>query len=117
MISSISSTLSAIKAFGEKMGVTASNVANAQTEGFKKSRATLTEGSRNDVQVEVTQINTPGPSIVEVHDDGIAEKEMSNVNLAEEIPETITAQRGLEVNLTVIKTQDEMLGSIIDMVG
>lgn len=42
---------------------------------------------------------------------------MSNVDLAEEIPETITAQRGFQINLVTIKTQDEMLGNIIDMVG
>ena len=117
MISSLSSTLSAIKAFGEKMGVTANNVANVETVAFKKSRAVIEEGLRNDVQVEITQINTPGSSIVEAHDEGLREKELPNVDLAEEIPGIITAQRGFQANLVTIKTQDEMLGSIIDMVG
>ena len=38
-------------------------------------------------------------------------------DLAEEIPRTITAQRSYEANLTVIKTRDEMLGTLVDIVG
>ena len=42
---------------------------------------------------------------------------MSNVDLTEEIPQTITAQRGYEANLKLIETQDEMLGSVLDILG
>jgi flagellar basal-body rod protein FlgC len=115
MILSVSSTLSALRAFGAKMGVNANNVANADTEGYKKRRAVLQEGSNNDVQVDIEQVNTPGPAVAEEKDGQITEKEMSNVDLAEELTQTILNQRGLEVNLTTLKTQDEMIGSVIDM--
>jgi len=116
MIFSIQSTLSAIKAFGEKMGVTANNVANVETEEFKKSRATLVEGPRENVAVEITQSETPGPLVVDVTDGQFTEREMSNVDLAEEIPQMIIAQRGYEANLATLRTEDEMLKSIIDII-
>ena len=80
MICSASNTLSAIKAFGEKMGVTADNVANVETEEFKKRRAVFQEGIRGDLQVEVTQVETPGPTRIEVHDGMIEKKESSKAN-------------------------------------
>jgi flagellar basal-body rod protein FlgC len=116
MTFSIQSTLSAIKAFGEKMGVTANNIANVQTEEFKKSTATLVEGPRENVDVEITQPDIPGPVIVDETDGQLTQKEMSNVDLAEEIPQTIIAQRGYEANLATLRTQDEMVKSIIDII-
>ena len=117
MISSVGSTISALQAFGKKMGVTANNVANVQSEKFKKSRAVLTEGQRNDVAVAVEKIDIPGPIINEVNGKETIEKELSNVNLAEEIPQTIIAQRSYEANLKTLQTQDEMLKNIIDIKG
>lgn len=117
MISSANSTLSALNAFDKKMDVIANNVANVETEEFKKSKATLVEGPENSVKVEVTQPEDPGPTVVEVTDGQIEEKEMSNVDLTEEIPQSIVALRGYEANLATIRTQDEMLNSILDIVG
>ena len=117
MIGSINHSISALNAFGKKLSVTANNVANAETEDFKKSRAILQEGESGDVMVEIVQINTPGPKVVEGYNGEMVEKEMSNVDLAEEMPQAIISQRGYEVNLKMIKTEDEMLGSLIDMVG
>jgi flagellar basal-body rod protein FlgC len=116
MTFSMQSTLSAIKAFGVKMGVTANNIANVETEEFKKSRATLVEGPKENVAVEITQPEISGPVVVEETEGQFAEKEMSNVDLAEEIPQTIIAQRGYEANLATLRTQDEMLKSIIDII-
>jgi len=115
MIFSVASSLSAIQAYGVKMGVHADNVANVETEGFKKSRADLKEGVRNEVQVEVSKVETPGPAIAEVTNGQTELKEMSNVDLAEEIPQTILTQRGFDVNFITLKAQDQMLGSVIDI--
>jgi flagellar hook protein FlgE len=116
MTFSIQSTLSAIKAFGEKMGVTANNIANVETEEFKKSRATLVEGPKNNVEVEITQPDIQGPVVVDETDGQFTKKEMSNVDLAEEIPQTMIAQKGYEANIATLRTQDEMLKSIIDII-
>jgi flagellar basal-body rod protein FlgC len=117
MISSPKSTLSALNAFDKKMNVIANNVANVETEEFKKSRTTLVQGPENSVKVEVTQPEDPGPTVVQVTGGQFEEKEMSNVDLAEEIPQSIVAQRGYEANLATIRTQDEMLNSILDIFG
>ena len=112
----IQSTLSAIKAFGDKMGVTANNIANAETEEFKKSRATLIEDPEKNVTVEITRSETPGPVVVDATNGQSTERELSNVDLAEEIPQTVVAQRGYEANLETIRTQDEMMKSVIDII-
>ena len=117
MISSAKNTLSALNAFGKKMDVIANNVANLETKEFKKSRATLVEGPENSVKVEVTQPEDPGPTVVEVKDGQIEEKEMSNVDLTEEIPQSIIAQKGYEANLATLRTHDDMLNSVLDIVG
>ena len=117
MISSISSTISALQAFGKKMSVTANNVANVQSDEFKKSRAVLQEGERNEVKVEINKIETPGPIITEIEDDEMVEKELSNVDLAEEIPQTIIAQRNYEANIKTAQALDETLKTIIDIKG
>ena len=117
MISSVGSSLSALGAFGVKMGVTANNIANVNTEEFKKSRALLKEGSHNNVEVQIDRIDSPGHSVIETDEGQIREKELSNVDLAEEITETIPTQRGYEANLMTIKTQDETLGSLMDILS
>ncbi|MBW2321360.1 MAG: hypothetical protein JRF31_11105 [Deltaproteobacteria bacterium] len=117
MISSARNTLSALNAFNKKMNVIANNVANVETEEFKKSRATLVEPPENSVKVEVSQPEDPGPTVVEVKDGQIEEKQMSNVDLTEEIPQSMVAQRGYEANLATLRTYDEMIKSILDIVG
>ena len=41
--------------------------------------------------------------------------EQSNVDMAKEIIDTILIQRGFQSNLKVIQTEDEMLGSLLDI--
>ncbi len=118
MISTMYNNISALMALGTKMGVTANNVANVESEGFKKSRAVLKEGRSNTgVQVDIEKINTPGPVIQVPNENKMIEKELSNVDLVEELSSTIPTQRGYEANLKVIKSLDEMLGSVIDILG
>lgn len=117
MISSISSTISALHAFGKKMGVTANNVANVQSDEFKKSRALLQEGQRNEVKVEIDKIETPGTTISEIEDGEMVERELSNVDLAEELPQTIIAQRNYQANIKTAQALDEILETIIDIKG
>ncbi len=117
MISSISSTLSALSAYGKKMGVVADNVANWQSGGFKKRQAVFAEGENKTVEVEVRRIETPGPVITDVRDGEMIDKELSNVDLVEEIPQTVISQRGYEANLKTLTVQDEILESVIDIVG
>jgi flagellar basal-body rod protein FlgC len=111
-------TLSALRAFGTKMGVAGHNIANMETEGFKKSRAVLKEGQTGVVETEIEKIETEGPRAFTVGKNGEAvETELSNVDLTEEIPQMQVAQRSHEANTKVLITQEEMIGTVIDMLG
>jgi len=111
------SNLSALKAYGLKMGATSNNIANGNSDGFKKSRALLKEGPNNNVEVEIDCVETAGHTVFEGREGENTERELSNVDLAEEIPRTIPIVRGYEANSVAIKTQEEMLGSIVDIIS
>ena len=115
MVSTISSSLSALSAFGKKLGVTANNIANVNTDGFKKSRAILQEGPHGGVEVSIDRTDTPGYPIMEEGSGQVTERETSNVDLTEEIPQLMLARRAYQANITPIKVHDEMLGSLIDI--
>ncbi|WP_319525444.1 flagellar basal body rod C-terminal domain-containing protein [uncultured Desulfosarcina sp.] len=117
MVSPLSSATSAISSFSVKMDVTANNIANVNTDGFKKSRTTLQEGKNGGVQPVVDRVDTPGlPKLVS--EDGVTrEVENSNVDLAEELTETIPTQTAYSANLKTIQTADDMLGSLLDTIG
>ncbi|CAB1065352.1 hypothetical protein D1BOALGB6SA_10149 [Olavius sp. associated proteobacterium Delta 1] len=117
MISAVNSTVSALQAYKTQMEVTSNNVANVNTEGFKKSKATLKEGDNGDVQVDVNRINTPGHRYQELDGDQMVEKETSNVDLAEEFPQMMVTQHAYKANMKVLQAQDEMLGATLDILG
>ena len=118
MVSSIyNSPFSALQAFGIKMSVIANNIANVNTDRFKKSRVILEQGCHNIVRVDIRRIDTPGPWIYEWSQGQMTERELSNVNLAEEIPQLMIARRCYEANLKMVKTRSEILGKIIDING
>ena len=117
MISAVNSTVSALQAYKTQMDVTSNNVANVNTDGFKKSTASLKEGRNGDVQVDVKRVDTPGHRYQELADDRMVEKETSNVDLAEEFPQMMVTQRAYEANMKVLQTQDKMLGTTLDILG
>ena len=117
MITGLSSSISALFAFGKKMAVTANNVANLQSEGFKRSRTLLEEGSQGGVAAQVETVNTPGVTLTEEGEQGTVERELSNVDLENEIPESILTERGYQANLKTIETEEEMLGYLLDRKG
>jgi flagellar hook protein FlgE len=117
MISALNSTVSALRAFVTKLGTTANNIANVNTDGFKKNRATLHEDQNGGVRVEISRDESPGFRYAEIQNGEVLEKETSNVDLAEEIPDLMLTQRAYQANLKTIETQDEMLGSLLDTIG
>jgi flagellar basal-body rod protein FlgC len=117
MTFSVYSNLAALNAFGTKMAVTANNVANVNTDGFKKSRAIIEEDAPGGIKVDITQIDSPGSIYYETIDGEEIERETSNVELTEEIPQTTLTRRYFEANLKIIQTQDEMLGTLLDTIG
>ena len=117
MISSVNSTVSALQAYKTQMDVTSNNVANVNTDEFKKSKATLKEGSNGIVQVEISRINSSGHHFQELEGDQMVEKETSNVDLAEEFPQMMVTQHAYEANMKVLQAHDEMLGTTLDILS
>ena len=117
MVSSVYPAISALSAFQKKMDVTADNVANVNTDGFKKSRVNLQEGNNGGVTASVQQINTPGIIRETIRNDGLEDVESSNVDLAEELPGMIPTKAAYSANIKTIKTQDAMLGSLLDILS
>jgi flagellar hook protein FlgE len=68
------------------------------------------------VKVDIQRVEDPGPVVVEHMGTGSVARELSNVDLGEELPRTIPTQRGYEANIKVFQTRDEMLGTIVDLI-
>lgn len=117
MISAVSSTISAMQAYKTQMDVAANNVANINTENFKKSRVNLKEGKIGDVQATVNRVNTPGHRYQELEGDRRVDKETSNVDLAEEFPQMMLTQHAYRANMKVLQTQDQVLGATLNILA
>jgi len=117
MVASIQSNVSALQAFSKQMAVSANNVANAFSDDFKKSRAINTEGQNGQVETTITKINTPGPLVEDPLSETGELKELSNTDIAEELVNQIMIEQGFKANAKVIKTYEETIGSIVDLLG
>jgi flagellar basal-body rod protein FlgC len=114
MINPIFSALSALAALGEKLGVTGNNIANMNTEGFKKSGAILEEALPSGVTVTINRIHTSGsPLPSEGGGEGV--RESSNVAVEQEMVDLITTKDAYTSNLKTIATEEEILGTLFDI--
>ena len=117
MVASIQSNISALQAFSKQMLVSANNVANALSDDFKKSRAINSEGKNGQVETTITKVDTPGPLVEDPLSETGELKELSNTDIAEELTNQIIAEQGFKANAKVIKTYEETIGSLVDLIG
>ena len=115
MISGIDASLSALQAYGKRLQNNGNNVANMNTEGFKKGRVLLSEAQPQGVRAHHEKINTPGPRVLEETSDGHRMIEQSNVDLSEEIPEMMVNQHAFLANIKSLQASDEMTKSLLDI--
>jgi len=115
--SSLFSGISGLSTLGNAMQIIGDNIANVNTDGFKKNRATLQEDQNGGVRVEISRDESPGFRYDVIQNGEVLEKEISNVDLTEEIPDLMITKRAYQANLKTIETQDEMLGSLLDTIG
>jgi len=115
MFSGFATALSGIQAGSRLLGVSAHNVANAQTENFKRTRAILQESSAGGVIVTLEMDNRPG-SKLPTGDASFTFREGSNVELEEEFIHTLEATHLIEANLASVRTQDKVLGFLLDII-
>jgi flagellar hook protein FlgE len=115
MMSAIHSALSGLGAYAKQIEVSANNVANVNTDGFKKSHVELVSVETGGVFPVVRNDDSAGPTVLRDRGYGPTQVELSNVDLGEEAVNQIIGQRGFEANLQAIKTADDMLGSLLDI--
>lgn len=103
--------LSALSALGTVQEVSANNIANVNTDGFKASSVVL-ESGMNDQGVFVASINqstNAGPIIGGV--------EGSNTDLATEMVDMMTTSHAFSANATAIRVSEQMTGHLLNMIG
>ncbi len=115
MLSAIHTALSGLAAFTKQVEVTGHNVANVNTEEFKKSNTELVSVETGGVIPVVRKDDSAGPAVLSDRGHGSSMVELSNVDLGEEAVNLIIGQRGFEANLQTINTADQMLGTILDI--
>jgi flagellar basal-body rod protein FlgC len=113
MIPAMQSALSGLSAYSTKVSSNANNIANVNTEGFKKSRVLLSNAEPQGVQAQAQRVETPGPMTYEQTSKGLELVEQSNVDLGEELPQMSLNARFYQANLKTLQVTDEMLGSLL----
>lgn len=97
-MNSISSiALSGLNAAMLRLDAAGNNIANLQTPGYKRQSVSQTEAAQGGVSASVEHV-------VE-----------SDNNLAQDIVDQMSAGYSFKANLRVVKTQDEMLGALLDL--
>jgi flagellar basal-body rod protein FlgC len=116
MISSAqNSAMAGLSAFSTRINSNANNIANANTDGFKKTRVTLASTENGGVAAQVEKIQTPGAVVYQEGTAGQEEVELSNVDLGQEIPEMNINSTLYKANLKTLQVADEMTGSILKL--
>jgi flagellar basal-body rod protein FlgC len=119
MSDAFSSAIPGISSNATRAAVTANNIANANTSGFKARGVTVESSGSGRQKTHITKSTEPGSLLP--RPDGLPEgselEETSNVDLAEEFVQLQLSEHGYSANAAVIKTQGEMLGSLLDMLA
>ena len=98
----ISNNVSSINAHQQMMNANAHNVANVNTDRFVPTDVKMSNESNDSVTANLRMATDNGSQI-------------SQTDLAKEIPDQIIVSNATSVNVTAIKAQDEMLGSLLDI--
>jgi len=113
MISALNSSVSGIQAALKLQSVSANNIANSCTDGFKSDLPVVEEA---DTGVKVSLSKSAEQGLVHDRGDGV-EVEASNVDIAGEMTGQINSKSLLKANTAAIKTTNEILGSLLDILA
>ena len=98
-----SANVSSLMAHQDFANANANNVANVNTDGFVPTRTTLSN-STGGVTANFQAATDNGSSL-------------SQTDLSRELTDQVIVQNGHEVQGTAIRTQDEMFGSLLDILA
>ena len=115
MIEGFNSALSGLRAYARQTGVTAANISNVNTPGFNPSRTVTQAASAGGVTSTTQTPTAQGPM---TQDPSLqAAPEVSSVDIGGEMVNLIQSKYGFSAQTGVIKASDDMLGSLMDIVG
>lgn len=114
MIDGFNASLAGLNVFSRQLETIANNTANLNTDGYKARKAVIVENKQGVPELTVSINKSPGIPIQEP--DGPI-REISNVELSQEMPNLLVARRGYEANLKVLKAQDELVKSTMDLLA
>ena len=106
--------LSALRSLFVKLDVTADNIANANTGGFKTNRAAFQETSPEGVRVTISRVDAPG-SPLSPADGETRCRESSNVAVEEERVNLLTTRHAFSASVKTIQAAEEMGKSLLDI--
>jgi flagellar hook protein FlgE len=98
----ISNNISSISSHQTMMNASANNVANVNTDGFVPKSTVINSSDENTPKANVRTSDSNGST-------------RSQTDISKEIPDQMLAQDAVAVNVSAIKTKDEMLGSLLDI--
>ena len=98
-----SANVSSLIAHQNFANTNANNIANVNTDGFIPTRTTLSDAA-GGVQASFQKADDNGSSL-------------SQTELSREMTDQVIVQRGHEVQGSAIRTQDDMLGSLLDILA
>lgn len=96
-----------------RLDVAASNIANANTDNFVPDRVVAVAQASGGIQSRIESASFDLPTVVsdETNDSP------SLTDLATEAVNTVTAKQAFAANATLLKVQDEMMQSVMDIVA
>lgn len=115
MISGYNSASSALQSFGTALQSNANNIANVNTNEFKRTRVSHATVDPTGVKAQVEKVDTPGAITFEETSNGYEQVELSNVNLSAEIPDMNLNNTMYKANLKTIETVNEMAGELLNL--
>jgi len=115
MIAGPFASLSGLQAYGKRLENNANNIANMNTERFKKGRVILSEEKPRGVRAHFEKVETPGPQVMRESGKGVRMVEQSTVDLSEEFPEMMLNQQAFRANIKSLRVTDDMVRSLLDI--
>jgi flagellar hook protein FlgE len=110
-MSSINIGASTLRAYQTALDITANNVANASTKNYQAKTANFQESPSGGV---IVNISSASQATFETYQVQKEEKE-SSTDLNRELVNNLSYQRGFELAAKLVKVNDEILGSLIDV--
>ncbi len=115
MISAYQTALTGLQAFGTKLESNANNIANANTNGFRKTLVTNSNVAPQGVKAQVNKVSTPGTNAVQKTNSGMELVELSNVDLATELVDMNQNSILYKANLKTIERVNDLTGALLDL--